>query len=98
MLVATITTPSPPNPMEQARKLADEVRAGRLTADKAGRILLGSLSYYKGNRIPKYSARFISACSDLIYSAEVKGRFYRDSAEEEANRMLRDAAAEVKGK
>ena len=82
--------------MEFARNLAGDVQAGKMTADKATRLLIGRLSYYRPDRIPSYSAKLIAAASDLIYSASLRSPSYHDPAEEEALRMLKDAAQEAR--
>lgn len=81
--------------MDFAKQLAKEVRSGKMTADRASRELIMRLSYYKPDRIPSYSAKFISAASDLIYSAAINSPAYHDPAEEEAHRILRDALREA---
>lgn len=81
--------------MDFAKQLAKEVRFGKMTADRASRELIMRLSYYKPDRIPSYSAKFIAAASDLIYSAEINSPAYHDPAEEEAHRVLKDALREV---
>lgn len=82
--------------MDFARKLAEDVQAGKITADKATRLLISRLSYYRPDRIPTYSAKLISAASDLIYAAEMKSPSYHDPATDEAMRILRDAAMEAR--
>ena len=82
--------------MEFARNLAGDVQYGRMTADKATRLLISRLSYYRPDRIPTYSAKLIEAASDLIYAAEMKSPAYHDPAAEEALQVLRDAAQEAR--
>ena len=88
-------TANPIEVMDFAKQLAKEVRSGKMTADRASRELIMRLSYYKPDRIPSYSAKFIAAASDLIYSAELNSPAYHDPAEEEAHRILRDALKDV---
>lgn len=83
------------SPKEAAKELAKEIQRGNMTADQASRQLISRLSYYRGERIPSYSAKYIEACSDILYSAEMRSPAYKDTATEEAERILRDALREV---
>ena len=47
--------------------------------------------------MPVYSAKLISAATDLIYSAEMNSPSYHDTAEDDALRVLRDAVREARG-
>ena len=94
-----VTLKEPLPVMDLAKKLAADVRLGRKTGDKAIRDLIARLSYFRSDteRMPVYSAKLISAASDLIYSAELRSPSYRDPAEEDALRVLKDAAMEARG-
>lgn len=83
------------SPKEAAKALAKEIQRGNMTADQASRQLISRLSYYKGERIPSYSAKYIEACSDILYAAEMRSPAYKDTAVEEAQRILRDALREA---
>lgn len=82
--------------MDTAKKLANDVRAGKISEDKATRHLIARLSYYKAGNVPMHSARMIAAASDLIYSASLRSPSYHDPAEQEALKILRDAAKEAR--
>ena len=85
--------------MDLARNLAKDVRAGKMSGDKAVRNLVARMSYYRTDteRMPVYSAKLISAATDLIYSAELNSPSYHDTAEDDALRVLQDAVREARG-